>query len=92
MDRNGAVFSRRGADWENAELPQAVDKWLAQAREHPGSWWNHWSDWLAGHGGKRVRARKQLGSLTHPPLEPAPGRYVKAKAPSGADPRNGSRS
>jgi polyhydroxyalkanoate synthase len=69
--------------WENPELPQDADQWLAQAREHPGSWWNQWSDWLRQHGGKRVRSRKKLGSLTHQPLEPAPGRYVRAKAPGG---------
>jgi polyhydroxyalkanoate synthase len=54
--------------------------WLEHAVEHKGSWWPDWSRWLAAQSGPMVRARKALGSADYPPIEPAPGRYVKVKA------------
>lgn len=54
--------------------------WFDAAQEHPGSWWLHWSDWLAGHSGTRRKAVKRLGNTRFVPTEAAPGRYVKVKA------------
>ena len=71
--------------WTNDKLPAnkfpaAQTDWLKTATEHPGSWWTDWSNWLKGHAGKQVAAPKTYGSRTHKVIEPAPGRYVKAKA------------
>ena len=71
--------------WTNDKLPAnkfpaAQPDWLKTAVEHPGSWWTDWSSWLKGHAGKQVAAPKSYGSRTHKAIEPAPGRYVKAKA------------
>jgi polyhydroxyalkanoate synthase len=67
--------------WTNdADLPADPEAWLAGATEHPGSWWPTWSGWLKPHGGKLVAAPKAPGSAKFKPIEPAPGRYVKAKA------------
>ncbi len=66
--------------WTNARLPANADAWLEGATEHPGSWWTQWSGWLKAHGGKQVPAPRTPGSRRHKPIEPAPGRYVKAKA------------
>jgi polyhydroxyalkanoate synthase len=54
--------------------------WLAAAREHPGSWWTEWTDFLASHAGEQVAAPKKYGNTRYKPIEPAPGRYVKIKA------------
>jgi poly[(R)-3-hydroxyalkanoate] polymerase subunit PhaC len=54
--------------------------WLASADEKPGSWWNDWIGWLKPWAEDQLPARTQLGSNVYPPGEPAPGRYVKAKA------------
>ena len=62
--------------WVNELLPDDAEDWLARADEVPGSWWPHWWRWLAPHGGTRVAAPAELGSAAHPPLDPAPGRYV----------------
>ncbi len=62
-----------------AEGPDA-ERWLASAREVPGSWWPTWCEWIAPHGGERVAAPAKPGNATYRPIEPAPGRYVKAKA------------
>jgi len=66
--------------WTNDKLPKTHDEWLAGAKEHPGSWWTDWSTWLKPHGGKQVPAPKRYGNATYKVIEPAPGRYVKAKA------------
>ena len=46
-------------------------------RRTAGTWWEHWTAWLdrplRRPSGRR---RRKLGSAAHPPLEPAPGRYV----------------
>jgi polyhydroxyalkanoate synthase len=66
--------------WTNEDLPVAADQWLAEATEHPGSWWTEWSEFLASHAGEQVAAPKKYGNTRHKPIEPAPGRYVKVKA------------
>lgn len=60
--------------WSLDNLPESAERWLAQAKEHEGSWWPHWQDWIKGYGGKQVKAR----TITNP-LEPAPGSYVKVR-------------
>jgi len=67
--------------WTNDKLPASFDEWLKGAKEHAGSWWPDWSAWLKPHGGKQVAAPKAYGRGTkYKAIEPAPGRYVKAKA------------
>ena len=68
--------------WTNAsaKLPAQAEDWFTGAKEHPGSWWTAWSDWLKPQGGKLVNAPKAPGSAKFKAIEPAPGRYVKAKA------------
>ncbi len=56
---------------------ETLDDWLSSAEEHPGSWWGHWSDWLADKSGGLVEARNP--GRVHGVLEDAPGSYVKAK-------------
>jgi polyhydroxyalkanoate synthase len=63
--------------WTSDSVPEKPDDWLSGAAEMPGSWWNDWSEWLARHGGARVKARSRLGNAEFAPLEPAPGSYVK---------------
>ncbi|MFN4286969.1 MAG: class I poly(R)-hydroxyalkanoic acid synthase [Brevundimonas sp.] len=65
--------------WINEALPDTLAEWQQGAKEHPGSWWPHWSAWLAGHSGGQVPARDpRKGPLR--PIEPAPGSYVKVKS------------
>ncbi len=67
--------------WTNkGKLPDTAQSWLEGATEHPGSWWTEWSTFLAGHAGEQVNAPRKYGNARHKPIEPAPGRYVKAKA------------
>ena len=66
----------RRSHWVNELLPDDADAWLERAAEVPGSWWPNWWRWLEPHGGPRVPAPASPGSPDHPPLDPAPGRYV----------------
>ena len=66
---------------DDGKLPDTQPEWLAGATEHPGSWWTDWSAWLKGHAGKQVAAPKTYGKgRSYAATEPAPGRYVKARA------------
>jgi polyhydroxyalkanoate synthase len=65
--------------WTNAALPATPEEWVAGASEHPGSWWPHWSKWLADKSGEMIPARDPAkGPLR--PIEDAPGSYVKVKS------------
>ncbi len=55
-----------------------LDRWLAKATEHPGSWWPDWIEWIKAQGGETVPAREPGdGKLT--PIEDAPGSYVTVR-------------
>ena len=62
--------------WRGEALPADPDEWLAGATEVQGSWWEDWATWAESRGGKR-REPPPLGSDAHPPLEDAPGSYVR---------------
>ena len=55
-----------------------IDDWLAKAKEHPGSWWPDWLDWITTQGPTEVPARVP-GDGPLKPIEDAPGSYVKVR-------------
>ena len=65
---------------EGDELQPDPDKWFADAQSHKGSWWNDWGAWVKPLAGKKVEPPAVIGSDLHPPIEPAPGRYVKERS------------
>ncbi|WP_198087860.1 class I poly(R)-hydroxyalkanoic acid synthase [Variovorax sp. E3] len=66
---------------EDGKFPKTQPEWLSGAQEHPGSWWTDWAQWLKGHAGKQIPAPKAYGNgKAYKAIEPAPGRYVKARA------------
>ena len=71
---------KKRSHWVNAKQPKTAAAWFESSTEQPGSWWPVWSDWLKPLAGKLVAAPKTLGDRKHKPIEPAPGRYVKARA------------
>jgi hypothetical protein len=52
------------------------DAFRAAADRVPGTWWEHWVDWVSARSGDEVTAPKTLGSSAYPVLESAPGSYV----------------
>jgi len=55
-----------------------VDKWMATATEHPGSWWPDWLDWIGQLNDEKVPSRA-IGGGQLEPIEDAPGSYVKMR-------------
>jgi polyhydroxyalkanoate synthase len=72
--------AKKRSHWTNNKLPADAQTWFNTATEHAGSWWPDWSNWLGPQGGKQVPAPKGYGTRQFKAIEPAPGRYVKAKA------------
>lgn len=63
--------------WTNPDRVDTLDEWMEGAKETPGSWWPHYSAWLAKQSKGMIEARepgRKLGTI-----EDAPGSYVKAK-------------
>jgi polyhydroxyalkanoate synthase subunit PhaC len=55
-----------------------LERWLSKAKEHAGSWWPDWFEWLKEQEASEVPARQPGGgSLT--PIEEAPGSFVKVR-------------
>jgi polyhydroxyalkanoate synthase subunit PhaC len=67
--------------WINEAASDDPDAWFDAAESIPGSWWPAWYGWLAPHAGPKVNAREKPGNTQFPPIEEAPGAYVKQKAP-----------
>jgi polyhydroxyalkanoate synthase len=74
------VSKNRRNFWLNPAREEDPERWLAAATPQPGSWWRHWADWLAAHGGEQAPARKRAGNRRYRAIEPAPGRYVREKS------------
>ena len=56
-----------------------LEQWLQGAEENPGSWWPDWRAWIESHDAEQVAARS-VGSDAMPPIEDAPGSYVRVRA------------
>ena len=66
--------------WTNDAVGAAtVSEWMKGAQEHKGSWWPDWHAWLRNIDAAEVPAR-EAGSAALPPIEDAPGSYVRVRA------------
>jgi len=66
--------------WTNDNIKDIkLADWIKGATEHKGSWWPDWLQWLDGLDAERVPARA-VGSEAMPPIEDAPGSYVRVRA------------
>lgn len=66
--------------WTNDNVKNvSVAEWMKDAVEHKGSWWPDWREWLGGLDPEEVPARA-VGSDALPPIEDAPGSYVRVRA------------
>jgi polyhydroxyalkanoate synthase len=66
--------------WTNDNIKDiTLSDWIKGAQEHKGSWWPHWREWLESIDTEQVPARA-VGSETVPPIEDAPGSYVRVRA------------
>jgi polyhydroxyalkanoate synthase len=62
----------------NKAAADTLEEWIGMAKEHAGSWWPYWMEWLNKHAGGWTIPREpgeKLGAI-----EDAPGSYVKTKS------------
>lgn len=57
------------------------EHWQATAERRTGTWWEAWADWVLDRAGDERPAPARSGNAAHPPLEPAPGSYVRDRTP-----------
>jgi polyhydroxyalkanoate synthase len=62
--------------WTSDERPADPQEWKDGAETVDDTWWNDWTKWIEGEGGNKVPAPTSLGTIEHPALEAAPGKYV----------------
>ena len=55
-----------------------LEEWMSMAKEHPGSWWPYWAEWLTKYSGGWTIPREPGEKLGV--VEDAPGSYVRTKA------------
>jgi len=55
-----------------------LEEWIGMAKEHPGSWWPYWVEWLTKYAGGWTIPREPGEKLGV--IEDAPGSYVRTKA------------
>jgi polyhydroxyalkanoate synthase len=70
--------------YTGAEPGADPEAWLAAAEKHTGTWWTNWADWIIAQSAGTKAAPAGLGSAEHPPLDDAPGCYVRDLVPVGA--------
>jgi polyhydroxyalkanoate synthase len=64
--------------WTNKKVPDSAEDWLSGAKQHEGSWWTDWREWLKDKLGPQVAPRiPGKGKLKV--IEPAPGSYAKLR-------------
>jgi polyhydroxyalkanoate synthase len=66
--------------WTNDTLPPDPAEWKDNAELKDGTWWEDWATWIDKQGGPEVAPPRRLGSKSHPPIEAAPGSYVRTRA------------
>ena len=65
--------------WTNDKLPATPDAWFAGAKQHEGSWWPNWRQWVTPYLGREVPARVP-GKGKLKVIEAAPGTYARIRA------------
>ncbi|WP_422047952.1 PHA/PHB synthase family protein [Shimia sp.] len=62
------------------DVPSDPEVFVKNSTEMEGTWWLHWSEWMAERSAKEKAAPKTLGNKDFPGLCPAPGTYVLQEA------------
>ncbi|MCE0462934.1 MULTISPECIES: class II poly(R)-hydroxyalkanoic acid synthase [Pseudomonas] len=64
---------------ENPKLSGDPRAWYYDAKHVEGSWWPQWLGWIQERSGARNETLTSLGSANYPPMEAAPGTYVRVR-------------
>ncbi|MBY8970605.1 class II poly(R)-hydroxyalkanoic acid synthase [Pseudomonas sp. P867] len=64
---------------ENLKLSSDPRAWYYDARHVEGSWWPQWLEWVQQRSGVQRETLTALGNQNYPPMEAAPGTYVRVR-------------
>jgi len=64
---------------ENGKLSSDPRAWYYDAKKVDGSWWPQWLEWVQQRSGTLHETRMTLGNANYPPMEAAPGTYVRVR-------------
>ncbi len=64
---------------ENPKLSSDPRAWYYDASHVEGSWWPQWLDWIQQRSGVQRETLTALGNQNYPPMEAAPGTYVRVR-------------
>ena len=64
---------------ENLKLSSDPRAWYYDARHVEGSWWPQWLEWIQQRSGVQRETLTALGNQNYPPMEAAPGTYVRVR-------------
>jgi polyhydroxyalkanoate synthase len=64
---------------ENGKLSSDPRAWYYDAKRTDGSWWPNWLSWIQERSGAQRETLTALGNQNYPPMEAAPGTYVRVR-------------
>ncbi|WP_460132056.1 class II poly(R)-hydroxyalkanoic acid synthase [Pseudomonas sp. S1_E04] len=64
---------------ENPKLSSDPRAWYYDASHIEGSWWPQWLAWIQQRSGAQRETLTALGNQNYPPMEAAPGTYVRVR-------------
>ncbi|CRM52911.1 Poly-beta-hydroxybutyrate polymerase [Pseudomonas sp. 28 E 9] len=64
---------------ENPRLSSDPRAWYYDASHVEGSWWPQWLEWVQQRSGVQRETLTALGNQNYPPMEAAPGTYVRVR-------------
>ncbi len=70
--------SPKARHWVNDSLTPDPHEWKTSAKVVDATWWQDWTGWIADRGGDMIAAPERPGNDDYPPIEEAPGSYVRA--------------
>ncbi|MEZ1318756.1 class II poly(R)-hydroxyalkanoic acid synthase [Pseudomonas fluorescens] len=64
---------------ESTKLSSDPRAWYYDAKQVEGSWWPQWLTWIQERSGTQKETHMALGNQNYPPMEAAPGTYVRVR-------------
>ncbi|WP_249678256.1 class II poly(R)-hydroxyalkanoic acid synthase [Pseudomonas abieticivorans] len=64
---------------QNPKMSSDPRAWYYDAKNTEGSWWPEWLAWVQERSGAQHPTLMTLGNANYPPMDPAPGTYVRVR-------------
>ncbi|NWB93914.1 class II poly(R)-hydroxyalkanoic acid synthase [Pseudomonas agarici] len=64
---------------DNPQLGGDPQAWYYDGKQVAGSWWTQWLEWIQARSGALEETRMRPGNPNYPPMEAAPGTYVRVR-------------